>query len=192
MVNNFAYDIKVLSAAGCKDVAALEKNLDYLLYPAYVVDNELEIAALFVEQMLMMESFLGHSFFGQDGTVVGWGFKADPEKGGERAKRLQKVKVPVMDVTQCQNWYHEAGKLVTLQSGQMCAGFKNGGQDSCQGDSGGPLLVKEGDKFVIIGVVSAGIGCAKPLLPGLYTQVSSYIAWILQYINNAQEHSLSQ
>ncbi|XP_076348415.1 venom protease-like [Tachypleus tridentatus] len=125
------------------------------------------------------------SFIGQDGTVIGWGFQADPEEGGERAKRLQKVEVPVMDVTQCQNWYHEAGKLVTLQNGQMCAGFKNGGQDSCKGDSGGPLLVKEGDKFVIIGVVSAGIGCAKPLLPGLYTQVTSYIVWILQHINKA-------
>ncbi|XP_076338710.1 serine protease 30-like [Tachypleus tridentatus] len=116
------------------------------------------------------------SYVNQEGTVVGW--------GGERAKRLQKVNVPVMDFTQCENWYHEAGKLVTLQNGQMCAGFRKGGQDSCQGDSGGPLLVKEGDKFVIIGVVSAGIGCARPLLPGLYTKVSSYLDWIEQYIKN--------
>ncbi|XP_076321294.1 trypsin-1-like [Tachypleus tridentatus] len=124
------------------------------------------------------------SFTGSIGTVVGWGWNKDPKEGGERAIRLQKVKVPIMNYTQCQSWYQKAGKKAVLQRGQMCAGYKEGGKDSCQGDSGGPLLIKEGTKFLVIGVVSAGIGCAKPLLPGLYTEVSFYLPWLLQYINN--------
>ena len=60
---------------------------------------------------------------------------------------------------------------------QICAG--EGGTDSCQGDSGGPLVARTWeDGPVQIGVVSWGLGCARPDSPGIYARVSAYSGWI--------------
>ena len=61
---------------------------------------------------------------------------------------------------------------------QICAGYDEGGKDTCQGDSGGPLLVPFNDRWVQMGIVSYGNGCAKPRFPGVYTRVSYFIPWI--------------
>lgn len=63
---------------------------------------------------------------------------------------------------------------------QICAGLEKGGQDACQGDSGSPLMVTDPitSRVNVIGVVSAGIGCALPKLPGLYTRMTAYTEWI--------------
>lgn len=51
-----------------------------------------------------------------------------------------------------------------------------------QADSGGPLMVGEGEAVQVVGVVSAGIGCARPKLPGLYTRVTHFLDWISENI----------
>ncbi|NYH77944.1 secreted trypsin-like serine protease [Actinopolyspora biskrensis] len=100
---------------------------------------------------------------GTRATVLGWGATSE---GGGPSDILRKATVPVIADSECRATYGSnfvAGAMV-------CAGYAEGGVDGCQGDSGGPLVA--GDK--LIGVVSWGIGCARPGKPGVYTEVASY------------------
>ena len=58
----------------------------------------------------------------------------------------------------------------------LCAG--GGEQDACQGDSGGPMTVLTERGTRLAGIVSAGIGCGSPGIPGIYTNVARYLEWI--------------
>jgi len=107
--------------------------------------------------------------------VAGWGATTE---GGVFADRLQEVTVNVTDQLKCQDLYR---KLVGAEIGQdiLCAGLDEGGKDACQGDSGGPLVAVQGDgKYQLVGVVSAGIGCARRNVPGLYAKVSHHMGWV--------------
>ena len=75
--------------------------------------------------------------------------------------------------------------IVIIRSTQFCAGLEEGGKDACQGDSGSPMMKmdKTSGQAMAIGIVSAGIGCALPKLPGLYTRISAFIPWIKNSIN---------
>ncbi|CAG7651069.1 unnamed protein product, partial [Allacma fusca] len=81
-----------------------------------------------------------------------------------------KVDVPVIDLTTCGTWYKEGH--ISITENMLCAGYEDGQKDSCSGDSGGPLVTKEGNKYVLIGVVSFGSECAKPKRPGVYVRVT--------------------
>ena len=48
------------------------------------------------------------------------------------------------------------------------------GKASCQTDSGGSFICNS----KLAGVVSWGIGCTQPDLPGVYTNVKTYVDWI--------------
>ena len=100
----------------------------------------------------------------------GWG---TTKENGELPTNLQYVGVPVVSQSSCNAAYNNG-----ITANMICAGFAAGGKDSCQGDSGGPFVCIENGKPVITGVVSFGVGCARPKFPGVYARVTKYLTWI--------------
>lgn len=76
---------------------------------------------------------------------------------------------------------------VTLDAAtQFCAG--EGGIDACQGDSGGPIVRRAAEEAPVqTGIVSWGVGCARPDSPGVYMRVRAYADWISEVTGLAPE-----
>jgi secreted trypsin-like serine protease len=103
-------------------------------------------------------------------TILGWG-KTD-EGALRQERRLRYAAVPVVPDADCAEAYRRIGVRLNEQE-SICAGRR--GVDTCQGDSGGPLVRATGpDKWVQVGIVSWGLGCARKGYPGVYTQVSAF------------------
>ncbi|KAM4038283.1 ovochymase-1 [Anomaloglossus baeobatrachus] len=106
-------------------------------------------------------------------VVTGWG---STREDGQYANRLQQLPVPILNNNICNTNYYPGA----ISERMFCAGFPDsGGKDACQGDSGGPLVCPSSDKsYVLYGIVSWGVGCARPKWPGVYTRVRSFLGWI--------------
>jgi secreted trypsin-like serine protease len=112
---------------------------------------------------------------GSEVITAGWGSTVrDPFGPGgtgfpEYPDRMHEVSVPIVSDNECKVSYPNLKPRT-----EICAG--RSGKDSCQGDSGGPLFVKvpgAGRKYLQLGIVSWGHGCAATGKPGVYTQVSN-------------------
>ncbi|XP_061689330.1 serine protease 33-like [Syngnathoides biaculeatus] len=112
---------------------------------------------------------------GSESWVTGWG-NIGTDVPLPSPQVLQEVTVPVISNSDCNNVYG------TITSNMICAGLSEGGRDSCQGDSGGPMVAKNDTRWIQLGVVSFGFGCALPDFPGVYTRVSQYQTWITERI----------
>ena len=44
------------------------------------------------------------------------------------------------------------------------------------------MLLQENGRWAVVGIVSWGVGCADPGVPGIYTRASSYVDWITERI----------
>ncbi|XP_078252926.1 transmembrane protease serine 9-like [Rhinoraja longicauda] len=107
---------------------------------------------------------------GQRCTITGWGTLAFE---GSLATILQKAVVHIISSDKCKHVYKT---LIT--ENMICAGIMAGGVDACQGDSGGPLVCRDPDKtWFLAGIVSYGIKCASPNIPGVYSRVTSLRDW---------------
>ncbi|XP_054729068.1 CUB and peptidase domain-containing protein 2-like [Anastrepha obliqua] len=107
--------------------------------------------------------------------VTGWG----QTENGTLSDYLLTVDVPIIDFDVCAS--NTSFSQGLIREGMLCAGYSEGERDACSGDSGGPLVCNE----QLAGIVSWGIGCALPSLPGVYTNVSYWAKWIDSQLNSA-------
>ncbi|MCP3061506.1 serine protease [Myxococcus sp. K38C18041901] len=108
-------------------------------------------------------------------SIAGWGLTR--EGGYDTSSLLLQVDVPIVGDRALAKSYQSQGIVIDGPT-MLGAGYAQGGKDACQGDSGGPLVVRSGTKYVLHGITSFGVGCGRPGLPGVYTQVSSFLPWI--------------
>ncbi|KAF8791067.1 trypsin-1-like [Argiope bruennichi] len=125
----------------------------------------------------------GHTATGH-AYASGWGLMQE----GVRItpSTLQAVELPLLSDAECKQAYGD-----NMAETMICAGYKEGGKSVCQGDSGGPLFQSHGGGAVLIGVVSWGVGCARPGKPGVYTEVSHYIDWIHGITGGARSNAVN-
>uniref|UniRef100_T1IUY1 Peptidase S1 domain-containing protein n=1 Tax=Strigamia maritima TaxID=126957 RepID=T1IUY1_STRMM len=125
----------------------------------------------------------GRSAEGSLAVVAGWG-KIDNAPGSRTGTNiLQKVAVPVVSNAECVGWHAEKGIELQLYAEMLCAGYRDGNRDACLGDSGGPLMTLDNGRWTLIGITSAGFGCAVDRQPGIYHRVATTAAWISSNIN---------
>jgi secreted trypsin-like serine protease len=146
----------------------------------------------------------------KNATILGWGIT---EQG--LAQALRQGTVPLVPRDECAqvDAFLSAGAPIT--STMICAGQvpKRVGQvwphlppvDACQGDSGGPLLsvapttsssslARSGEAVdtsgdVQYGIVSFGVGCAQPGVPGVYTDISKVKDFIEETLKKFEDSS---
>ncbi|KAH8400947.1 hypothetical protein KR009_001969 [Drosophila setifemur] len=154
------------------------------LYNPYNVDNDIAILRLNkpvdVENPHLRPICLpiqSHSFDHELAIVTGWGSQ---KEGGYAADSLREVEVMVIPQEECRsNTTYKPGQIT---DNMMCAGYiVEGGKDACGGDSGGPLQTtfdEQPGQYQLAGIVSWGVGCARPQSPGVYTRVNQYLRWL--------------
>lgn len=108
---------------------------------------------------------------GAVGKVAGWGAARTYFPA-----QLQETEVSAISDQECSLIYGFSFNA----TGQLCAGWMEGGRDSCQGDSGGPLLFSG----QLVGVVSYGTGCGEKGYPGVYAKVPAARKWIEKNFQN--------
>lgn len=117
---------------------------------------------------------------GEQCITSGWGQTSEHEFIHDYNRRLKAVIIPFIGHDHCNKLLNSRLKILNEE---VCAGDERGGKDACNGDSGGPLIHPAFgpiSKRTIVGIVSNGIGCALPKLPGIYVDVRKIRVWIRQ------------
>ncbi|XP_054164176.1 serine protease 41-like, partial [Oppia nitens] len=187
---------------GSSSSSSNEYRIDQVvIHPGYDTDtklNDIALVKLKVPQpsgrsvvfdnnnimpIIIHKSNNNDSYEGQSVRVLGWGLTEDPVyKSAKQSEILQELVIRVWNNTDCSREVQAFTDEIVIGDSMLCAGGdEQGGRDACQHDSGGPLIHMSGNLWpVLIGIVTAGIGCGMPRMPGIYTRVGYYTDWINQ------------
>jgi transmembrane serine protease 9 len=147
-----------------------------IIHPSYTSRLDYDAALIRLEQPVDLMKFshvclpekLENKYAGVNTTVLGWGYT---KEDGDVATTLRKGFVTTLSNEECLEKYS------SITDRMICAAAP--GTDSCQGDSGGPLLFQEETlQETQVGIVSWGLGCARPGKPGVYARVTEIQKWI--------------
>merc|ERR1719397_359752 len=161
-----------------KDIAVSRVVL-HESYDSWTVENdicmlELEESADFSSSVIGSISLPSNGEEYSAGTMCTVSGGGTTTEGGSLGSTLMKVDVPVVSDDDCRSSYGQND----IADSMICAGFDQGGKDSCQGDSGGPFMCGS----QLSGVVSWGYGCAEAGYPGVYTQTSYFVDWVMSHM----------
>lgn len=110
----------------------------------------------------------------------GWGKKSPLDS--HYPTILKKVGLQFMNREQCERTFRDTrlGPSFQLPRSLVCAGGEQG-KDACTGDGGAPLvcpLVGSSGRYQLAGLVSWGLDCNYPNVPGAYVNVAMMRPWI--------------
>jgi len=132
----------------------------------------------------------GEDYVGKMAWVTGWGTTTE---NGKQATVLQELELKIVDDKTCYDAMTGALGTYwgqTFADEQLCAGGEKG-KDGCQGDSGGPFVFDRNGKFELVGVVSWGLGCARPGVYGIYAELDHYLPWIASTISKEEKREIT-
>ncbi|XP_040074234.2 vitamin K-dependent protein C [Ixodes scapularis] len=153
---------------------------EYIVHPKYDDHNLYnDIAVLVLPSPLVFSASVSAicvptkplSIEGSTGVVSGWGYPK------EDIKRTTTHMMYVTQKVQPESFCEAALRGQPYHPSTMFCAYKHT-YDACQGDSGGGFWVPVGSRWVLVGIVSYGIGCGVPHQPGIYTDLASYLPWI--------------
>ncbi|KAJ8921254.1 hypothetical protein NQ315_013726 [Exocentrus adspersus] len=118
---------------------------------------------------------------GKEGTVVGWG---KDENGDLMTAEPRQTSLPIVSQEQCLRSSYQFQYITSNRT--FCAGFRNG-SGPCNGDSGSGFLVKDGDRWMLRGIVSMSISESNTRTCDLknyvvFTDASKYLDWLLSFV----------
>ncbi|PIK59180.1 putative limulus clotting factor C [Apostichopus japonicus] len=126
---------------------------------------------------------------GAFGMVTGWGHSRPVEFNESSPSiyenTLQQLQIPIRRRDECVESLANINEDISQFTPRMfCAGYSRKQRDTCFGDSGGPFMRKlkrNGNgprRWVQVGIVSAGKGCAVIGQYAYYTHIPKLVPWI--------------
>ncbi|XP_062055308.1 serine protease 33-like [Lepus europaeus] len=127
--------------------------------------------------------------------VIGWSYSGTYQHT-KASYTLKELRVPLMDLQTCNNYYQNAnltnGNESIISEATICSLIPVKHRDQCIGNRGDPLMCQVDDFWVLAGIVTWGTNCIQTNEPGIYTNISFYKSWIETSATSSTELSATR